>query len=230
MVMVLTIFLPLIILVFLGLFYFLMFKVGKKNMTMKITHVLLFSYIGILLVATIAVPFTSSELISMERLTQKEVDERMNGLYGKARKGDIKEIDPMYLKNEVSFPDYQSKELTIVSKGENWPQVVVEEKNIDDSKVDAYVYANGLIIDGIDFSDKLKPYKVELVGETVTIIPIFQELRLSIVTDSQPIRQFTGEKMFVNHSFSSGETIIYLQVPNGTTINEGNVYLEYVEK
>ena len=48
--------------------------------------------------------------------------------------------------------------------------------------------------------------------------------------DSFPVRQFTGESLF-NHSFSSGEQLIYLKIPNDLKlIADDVVILENVEQ
>ena len=86
----------------------------------------------------------------------------------------------------------------------------------------------GFYIGGDDFSDKLIPYKLELSENTLTITPKEQNIRLSISTASFPVRQFTGESIF-NHSFSSGDQVLYLLIPNDLQLQaDERIMLEYV--
>ena len=101
------------------------------------------------------------------------------------------------------FTDYQNQTLRIVSRSDYTISIFVERQINDDATIEAFTYHTGLIIGGIDFSDKLIPLKLELEDNTLTIIPIAQNIRLSIMRDGFPVRQFTGESIF-DHSFSSG--------------------------
>ena len=108
--------------------------------------------------------------------------------------------------------------------------IFVERQINDDAAIEAFTYHTGLMIGGIDFSDELIPLKLELEDNRLNIIPIAQNIRLSIMGDSFPIRQFTGESLF-DHSFSTGDQLIYLKIPKDLKlIADDVVILEYVEK
>ena len=63
---------------------------------------------------------------------------------------------------------------------------------------------------------------------TLTITPKEQNIRLSISSASFPVRQFTGESIF-NHSFSSGDQVLYLTIPNDLQLQaDEGIMLEYV--
>lgn len=91
------------------------------------------------------------------------------------------------------------------------------------------VYSSGLLIDGYDFSDKLIPYRLELVDNTLNLrSPGQQKINISIMNDPFPVRQFTSESNF-SRSFSGGDQIIYLRIPKSLeVVNEEQVHLEYV--
>jgi energy-coupling factor transporter transmembrane protein EcfT len=227
---VLTAILPIVILGFFALFFFFTIKVGKKYMTIKVTHWLLFIYIAVLVLATVFVPFLTEKSAGLERVEQEASDQRMGDYYTKLNDGDIDEIDPNYLIQETRFDDYQNQTVEIVTQTQYAPQVFVEGKTSDDSQIEAYVYSGGLVVNGFDFSDILKPHQIELEENILTITPIQQEINLTIGSDSFPVRQFTGETLFRNHSFSSGDSMVYLRIPQDIEIKSDNVHLVYIER
>ncbi|MCQ6276561.1 hypothetical protein JMM81_16730 [Bacillus sp. V3B] len=158
-------------------------------------------------------------------MRQVEIDEAMNELEMNLRKGSVEQVDDQYLLNKNRFDDYQDQTLRIVYRSKYGPRIFVERKMNDDKLIEVFTYVNGLMIGGIDFSDKLIPDKIELEGNVLTIIPTAQNIRLSITSASFPVGQFTGESIF-NHSFSSVDQVIYLRVPNDLQLNtEGDVFL-----
>ena len=68
-----------IFIILVGMIYF-MKKVGKKFITIKITHWLLFIYIGVLLLATAIIPFISNERMERDTKEQVDIDKAMNEL------------------------------------------------------------------------------------------------------------------------------------------------------
>ena len=86
----LTAILPFVILLIILAFGYSLIKFGKKIFTTKITHWALLSYLVILLVATIILPFMSDDIKVMGKVDQREEDKVMNEIYenlqiGKAR-------------------------------------------------------------------------------------------------------------------------------------------------
>ena len=227
MITFMTALLPLVIIILMGTFFF-MFKAGNKFMTVKITHWLLLIYVGVLLLALAVSPFITGEPLGRKSMDQAEQEQEMNDLYENINNGDIANIDH-YLMKKSSFDHYQEEQLTILSNSEYGPQIFVERKDSNDAKIEAFIYVNGLIIDGYDFSDLLKPYQLELTDNTLTIIPTKQDIDISIESPGFPIRQFNGESSFLNHTFSSGEPVVYLRIPvDLELITNDQVYLEYI--
>lgn len=216
-------------LLIIGVIYF-MFKAGTKWRMVKVTHWLLFTYVAILLLAMVLVPFVSDKAQSLEGVQKVNEEGAMAETYTKLRNGEIDQINPKNLVGENHF-DYQNQTLRIESSNENTPQIFVERKTTEDGGIDAFVYSTGFLIDGYDFSDKLKSYILELADDTLTLhSPGQQNIDISITNAPFPVRQFTSESS-LHSSFSGGDQIIYLRIPKDVeVVNDERVYLEYVGK
>jgi hypothetical protein len=211
--------------------FFLMFKIRNRFMTLKLTYWLLFIYAVLLLVSTAAAPFVTTEVESDKKVKQADHDEMVGDLYTKLGSGLTAEIEPKHLKQENHFDHFDENELTIsLGSRIGSSQIFVERKEEGDRKVEFYIYGIELLVDEIDFSQQVEPYRVELSGSHLAITPVQQKVTISIASDSFPVRQRTGEP-FMDHSFSSGGQLLYLRVPENVKVNAGeNVYLEYVNE
>jgi hypothetical protein len=228
---ILLTFLPIGMVLFLAVLLFLMINRRVKFVTVKITHWLLSIYTGVLLLATAFVPFILDDTIRLEKVNQEDIDRASSNFYAKISQGKIARIDKKYIAVDKSFDDYQSQTLRVASSSEYVPQVFVERKTSDDDKIEAYIFDTGLIIDGIDLSENLKRYKVQLIENTLTIIPPEeQNIKISMARDDFPIRQFTGESI-ISDTFTSRDTFVYLRIPEDIEIiTDDDMYLEYIEE
>lgn len=228
--MVLGAILPIVLVLLFGLFFFIIVKIGKKYLTIKITHWLLLIYVGVLVLASIAVPLFAEEHDQMVDYMDSEdgVNDPFSELFSKLSDGQLAEIDPAYLQEKMSFDEYPNNSIKIVSNTNNGPQIFVERVEKDESTIEVAIYSTGLVVDGLDFSSLLKPSQVELTESNLTINSIYQEFNFAIAGNGYPIRQFTGESMFEHHSFRSGDSFVYLRIPSDVEI-EGNVdFLEFI--
>ncbi|WP_404332652.1 hypothetical protein [Mesobacillus maritimus] len=224
--MVLGAILPIVLVLLFGLFFFIAVKIGKKYLTIKITHWLLLIYVGVLVLASIDVPLFAQEHNQIERIDYKDSEDGVNDpfseIFSKLSDGQFAEIDPAYLQEKMSFDDYPNNSIKIVSNTNNGPQIFVERVEKDVSTIEVAIYSTGLVVDGLDFSSLLKPSQVELTESILTINSIYQEFNFAIAGNGYPIRQFTGESMFEHHSFRSGDSFVYLRIPRDLEI-DGNV-------
>ncbi|RRN72884.1 hypothetical protein EI200_06835 [Peribacillus simplex] len=228
---VMTAILPLVILILIfGVFIF-MVRFAGKFVTPKVTHWLLFIYIGVLLLGTAFVPFIIDDSMSQKGMEKVvDTDRELSDLYSNLNKGEIDQVDAKYLMKERNFSDYQNKTIKVKSSNGDGSQILVERKTNNDDTIEAFIFGNGLIIDGYDFSRKLKPYHLELKDDTLTInLPQQQDINLIITKADFPIRQFTGESI-INPSFSTDQ-VVYLRIPNNLElIADDHVFLEFIEK
>lgn len=208
---------------------FLTMRVGKKYMTIKVTHWILFIYMGVLVLATLLAPLIVKDSASIENAAQGMTDKQFSGFYEKLNTGNLSEIDSKFLIKEMTFKNYNDQQLTIETNTMNEPQIFVEKKQNSDATIEVFVYSSGLVVDGLDFSNRIKPFQFELIGNQLLIQQIYQELNVAIVGNSFPVRQFTGQSLFDHHYSSSGDSVIYLKVPKDLEMNEDNIYLYYIE-
>lgn len=231
--MALGIVMPIIIVLFF-VFFFFSVKIGKKYLTIKITHWLLMIYLGVLVLATIALPFFEKDHVVVEKIEQKKTEfgesDSYSDLYSKLSNGEVTEIAPNYLQNELSFEDYQQESIRIESRADYGPQVFVERKETNDSKIEVAIYSTGLVVSGYDFSSMLKPLQLELTEDVLTITPVQQDINLAIASNNYSIRQFTGESMFENTYFSSVDSFVYLRVPADLNLVGDELNIEYIVK
>ncbi|MBY0095568.1 hypothetical protein [Mesobacillus maritimus] len=218
--------LPIVFVILFGLFFFITVKIGKKYLTIKITHWLLLVYVGVLVLASVTVPLFAQEHGNIKSVQEKDDHDEMNDpysqLYSKLSNGEVAEIDSSYLQEERNFEHYSNKSISIVPNTINGPQVFVERKEKADATIEVAIYSTGLVVDELDFSSLLKPSEVELTDNILTINSIYQEFNFAIAGNGYPVRQFTGETMFEHHSFRSGDSFVYLRIPSGIEI-EGNI-------
>ncbi|MFE3974490.1 MULTISPECIES: hypothetical protein [unclassified Peribacillus] len=228
---VMTAILPLVILILIfGVFIF-MVRFAGKFATPKVTHWLLFIYIGILLLGTAFVPFIIDDSMSQKGMEKVvDTDRELSDLYSNLNKGEIDQVDAEYLMKEKNFSNYQNNTIKVESSNGDGSQIFVERKTNNDDTIEAFIFGNGLIIDGYDFSRKLKPYHLELMDDTLTInLPQQQDINLIITKADFPIRQFTGESI-LNPSFSTDQ-VVYLRIPNNLElIADDHVFLEFIDK
>lgn len=224
-----TTILPIVVLVIFIVLFFIMFRIGKRYMTIKITHWLLFIYIGVLLLATFSVVFVGGDRVNHQRVEQTTVENWKNGIKTQLINGEISKIDSRLLINEKHFQYDNKAKLTIEYQSDFFPEIFIERKQSNDDEIEAYVFSNGFVVNGIDFSELLTPYQLEIVNETLYISPIYQELNLSIVSDPFAVRQFTGMSMF-DHSYNGRELTVYLRVPADLEVAGEDIYLEYINR
>ncbi|MBU8879951.1 hypothetical protein BGM26_13280 [Bacillus sp. FJAT-29790] len=212
-----------------SLIIFLTAKSRRKFVTVKITHWLLMIYVGVLLISMVAAPFmTEGVLISREKVQEKDIDTVSNDLYNSLSEGKLDEIDRKYLLSENSF-DYQNPTLKVFSHYDYGLQVFVERKTSDDGKIEAYYYTGNLIINGMDFSDKLEPSRFQMNGNTFTIWPPEEtHIKISMIKKEFTITQFNGEPG-IGNMVSHAPSIAYLRIPkNLELIDESDISLQYV--
>lgn len=222
--------LPVIILIFvLYWLFFFVFRTGKKYMNVKITHWMVIIYLIVLLLSSAAIPFFSKDLTIKKVTDQNELDLNTDKLYTDLYSGDMEKVDPDYLIKKEQFRIVKNESINIVSNSEYGPRVLIEKgNNEDENSIEINIYSEQLLIDGIDFSEKRKPYELDLNNNTLTINPTYQHLKISIASNPFPVRQFTDETIF-SHGFTSGDQIIYIKAPKEVNFTaEEQIILDWV--
>lgn len=226
---ILTAILPFaIILIIVAVGYRIM-KFGKKFFTTKITYWALLSYLVILFIATIILPFMSDDIQVMGKVDEREEDQVMNEIYENLQTGKLEQIDDLYLAYEKTFKHDESQPLRITSSNGQGTHVYIEKKQVNDGEIDVFVYRPTLFVNEIDFSESLDSYEVTKKENSLHISVLTKDLHLSILSAPFPTRQLTRDSI-TSHSSSSTEGIVYLRVPSELKMtNSDQVFLNYVE-
>lgn len=204
-------------------------KYGKKFFTTKITHWALLSYLVILIVATIILPFMSDDIKVMGKIDQRTEEKRMNEFYTNLQNGDLDGIHDQYLAWEKTYKHDGSQPLRITSSSEQGTNVYVEKKPENDGEIDIFVYRPTLFVDDIDFSEILDSVDMTMKENSLHISVPTQDFRVSILNAPFPTRQLMGESI-ISHSSSSTVGTVYLRVPSDLQLtNSSQVFLNYVD-
>jgi hypothetical protein len=215
-----NIILPIIVLVlFAGFIY--MVNSARKYVTVKITHWLLIIYTGTLLLA-IAI----SPMILIYGMPEIENKQKVN-MFEALMKGETEKVP---LLAEDSFA-YERQSLSIhrpVGIDEGTP-IFIERKTNDDRKIDAYVFASGMEVNGYDFSKRLLPNEVSITDDTLTILPPTQQkIDIAMVKKEFTINQFTGKKDNENRIIGHEGRAVYLRIPKGLKIETNSIPVTFV--
>jgi hypothetical protein len=103
-------------------------------------------------------------------------------------------------------------------------QIFVEQKDVDDEKVEVSTYATTQLAGGIDFTKLMLPPVISLEKGTLSIkSPSRQTLEFKQFKNDITIDQFKLQNFgnFVGMHTSFGEQVIYIRVPKSVAIDKG---------
>lgn len=226
----LTSLLPFVLFAVLLFVFIYLFKIAKKQLSLKITHWLIIAYVGVLLLAAAIQPFINDHTLVLADVSLVNEDRSRNEIYTKLSEGQYSQLDPTYLIKEFQFAPYESKTLNLKNEGNNGLHLYIERTDTDDQNILAYVYSTGLFVAGYTFSDLLLPYKIVLTDETLAISPPEKQIiDLSIRKPSFVSNQFTNKETLLQ-TISSGEQIIFIKIPEKIEIIlDDDIYAEYIQ-
>lgn len=233
-------FLPFFILVL--MIVWLVNKYLKENKLMvKVTHWLFLVYVTVLVAATCATSFfIGQKIIYKEWSPVAEIEDGRVEYYKKLEKGQIHQLDHLL---KLSSFEYDEPTLTLnFSSMEHPHHVYIDKKASNDGNIEARVFAYGVYINGLDFSDQLQPPTFSLhentllMGRTLSegsFPPDFSEMydiNVSIVKDEFTMTQFSEGLQFFN-PIIHGDIVVYLTLPKDINIvNESELHLQFVEE
>ncbi|MBP2243309.1 hypothetical protein J2Z40_003925 [Cytobacillus eiseniae] len=224
-------FLPIILMLIVLALLVTLSIVLKKFVTIKITHWLLFIYVGVLLLSgVVGGLFINDQLSNKEKVNKKVIEQSEDFLYEALQEGKLEELQANYLVSEQHYTNYQNNSLKIESTSSFSPSVYIEKKTTDDGEIEAYLLDKRLFIDGIDFTDKLgASFQYEIINETLTIHPPMErQIKISLIKKEFPINQFAKVKAEAG-TIQDGMSVLYLRLPKSLEVIEGtDIYLNYV--
>lgn len=218
---VLTIFVILILIIFPVVF--VNKNKVKKRLTIKTTHWLFYLYFSILLLSACLAPFFVNDMVEGRKVSSyAENDANTNEFRKALSEGKIETIASENLLKLSSFP-YQQQTIKILYEGPRYSDVYVERKKVDDGTIEAYIFAQGLIIGGYDFTDQLPPlnFAVSEVDAQLTISSSMErkEIKIAIMKKEFPINQFYSQTKFFDINIHD-EPVVYLRIPKDVHVVE----------
>lgn len=225
-------FTPIIILLFIvGLVLLVVFRVKRMpKKTNKYSYVkrvqwMFGAYMALLLVSVgvfYMLPIESN--IVAEETDKLEKEEY---LYSKAGKGKIETVDRSYIKQSWEFT-VEGNELEFKVPN-NEMSIFVEVNDELANTVKAEYYQAPVVIDGIDFTDRMNKPQITFSSGSMTVFePERLEVKYAAFKESFVTRQFTGEGWMGDRTGLS-QQLLYIQIPENVKLDYGpHVFVEYV--
>lgn len=240
-----TFLIPILILIFL----IVAISIAVNRLSFKRTHVseqkvksIFLIYFGVLVLAMAVYIFLPKDYYYFEMDGQYyEVDQaNLETEYGDdyfsfyevVAEDKIDEIEDVYIEETWEF-DYEDDTLTVRGSDYFPISTFVEEKEVDDDKIEITLYRTKATVEGIDISDQIKLPKLSLKENQLFFTPP-ERLEMSFyrLDKEAVITQFTGNPWYdFNHRISkTGAQMLYIKVPKDLKIEEDNVYIDYVHE
>lgn len=160
----------------------------------------------------------------LKQADEKELDRISQELYDAALAGRMDQVDKSFLQKTWSF-DYREPKLEFLVNSENYVNVsvFVERKAVDDGRIEAGFYQNGLNIDNININELQDSPRLELEDDQLVIMkPIKTKLKFSKFGSVFSVNQFTGETSLGSGSISTGPNILYIKIPKNLELTAQN--------
>ncbi|MGV3487174.1 MAG: hypothetical protein ACO1OC_01125 [Tuberibacillus sp.] len=221
-------FIAIFLIVILLIFYFvlqrkrLIWSGPRPYMSHRKIILLLGGYGGILILAALFYAFIPIENSMADDSTINKSTE----LYDQLKHGGIKDINPDLIKKkqEANIPDNQLNiglENTMMND-DMMINVMVERKEDNDNRVEAYLILNQSYLDQVDITNDLKHNDWVWRGNQFNIATPQSEKKLKYKIASQefPFNPFAGQSVFSHHSSTIiSNSDFYLRVPKDMKIN-----------
>ncbi len=189
----------------------------------------LFAGYGALLVLSVIFSYTlPSEASETNTNHAQEIAE---AFYANLHNGNLAEVEGVMITDEWNFPFEETALELQISQNDYYANVwvLVEEDDALTNEIRVSRYITPHVVSEIDYTHLIVAPSVELVNGTLTITPPEKNnLKLAQFHKEFTITQFTGEKMFPEHSNTWSANLLYLQVPAEVEISSDEyINLQY---
>jgi len=184
-------------------------------------------YLAILLLSAAAVymipkeSFFAQDILTSEKIAKAQL--AAGNLYEAAIEGKLDQVEGVSVNGQWNF-DYTGNELKIIETDHNLT-IIAQRKEADDNKIEVSSYMPLTILEGIDFTGRIEPPKVMLVGNELIIktMDLYQVEFVKFDRDFT-VAQFWGngaEQGRQGHQIShvAGNPLLYLRIPKGLQID-----------
>ena len=183
-----------------------------------------FGFLGLLLLAAgTAGVLPVKKMAELQVADQQKMDQERDELLNAVNSGDFGTISDSTIKKTWIIP-YAPRKITLTTeKGEFVDtQIVVEQKNRKDGKIEATFYQSHSSMNGKDISIFKQPIQLEINNDKGMLVignPKKRIIEYSQLANVFTINQFTGVKSFrYSSKFVDGINVLYLRIPQGIEI------------
>lgn len=192
-------------------------------MNMKILQ-WFFAVYSVVLLLSVAVLY----LLPQDGFAASTNTEALPDIHYAARIGKLDQMPGVFAKSNWSF-DYQAAQLEIAAD----PNLLLwaQRKDTDNGKLEVVYYLAKSSLDGVDYTDKIKPPAVGLTGNRLTVTgPSPYQINLARFSKDFTVSQFSGEGLVQRAIGPSGQAVLFLRIPNNLNIDNAQKRIEFVGK
>ncbi|MCM3568582.1 hypothetical protein [Neobacillus mesonae] len=229
----------LILLIVIGIVFGLTVKLGKSAIrrgntaySKKVSRFFAgyFAFLIICMIVSFFLPDKS--MTELKKVNVDVMEKESMDLYHAAQAGNIEEFNDNFLYKKWEF-DFQGNQLKMKKNSDTFfdVNVMVERKEKNDGHIEAGFYMTRSEVNNLDISKLAHPPQLEIAdGQLLITNSPKNKIRLAQFTNTFPVRQFNGEKLFGHESHSGeGQTILYMKIPKNLQFDDtSNLNLEYV--
>ncbi|MBD1382336.1 hypothetical protein [Metabacillus arenae] len=111
---------------------------------------------------------------------------------------DKENIEGVKIKNQQDFT-YEGNQLEItVSEKQSTGFILVERKDVNGGKIEVTQYHTRTIIENFDLTDEIRPFAIQLVGKSLSIIESTTEISIGKFDKEFTFSQFSEKKIYTH--------------------------------
>jgi uncharacterized protein (UPF0333 family) len=234
--MILTTIVPFILLIIIiAVIFSTINAIKKASIFRKINVKLVLGLYGLLLLAAAGIFYllptekSSNEIVSNheELIQAQRASEQLTHAASGGKQIDHENIEGVQVKKSWDIP-YEGNKLEIIGEGEQYYTgfTLVKRKDSNDQKVEVTQYSTRTIMQKIDFTNEMKPYTLNIAGDTLSISdPNQVDIKVGKFNHEFTITQFAENRNskdpfdpFEDEYDVFGENVIYIQVPKDVEV------------
>lgn len=173
-------------------------------------------------------------MIPIERENKHFHSENIPSLHAMVYEGKLHDSVKKFLIYQTEFP-YREEHINIRStiSGSHYftIDVLVEEKSEEDPTIEVFLYQTPSVFAGVDITEDIEPYKIDLHANTLAITAKDNRLSYAFFKTEFPFSQFEKNRQpMFEEDLHAGEQLVYLRIPKNVKVyvNDERTNFHYV--
>lgn len=206
-------------------------KLRTRSIHRKWTYGMFFTYVILLVVATIVTGLLSNTKAAEQTSLASEANfDPFNPFW---EGNDFSSVDPSLVIDKRTHTVGDWLALELVENNSDMNMIIIERKEVNDGVIEETIIRPLLLVNGFDFSDRVQYTKPQWDEDRVTFpLPSATDIKISIYQDSFVLTQFTRKKQEYFGSFNtlSRQIAVHLLIPKDLQLEiDDNLYVKYIE-